>query len=168
MNKRRAFLTSSLLSIPAVGGLALLTAPPAKAVLTWNSAVVPVAGIVSGQPESVSFSGQANLQIRLSRDEVNLSRIPSLLLYIDLSSVAGVGSSTKKKYVITGPEIVQRPLAASDTIEFAFPFVPSGPVATSGATSARNGVASFTLSFDLTTGAVTSGTGSIAAPNYPA
>jgi hypothetical protein len=162
MNSRRAFLTKTLLSVPAAGGLALLAAPPAKAVLTWSNALVPIKGTVSGSPESVSFSGQATFQVRLSRDDVNLSRIPSLLLYINMSNVGGVGLSTKKKYVITAPEIVQRPLAASDTVEIAFPFVQSGT------TSARTGVASFALSFDMVTGAVTSGTGSIAAPNYPA
>lgn len=170
MKMHRALLTPVVVSLMVLGALAWWGgASPAGAVLVWNTAQVSIAGTVSGQPESVAFSGKAKIQSRLSRDEVNLSRTPSLVLYIDLSGVSGVGSSTRTKYVISGPEIAQRPLAASDVIEIAFPFFQSGTtgISSTGNTSARTGVASFALSFDLTTGAVTSAKASISSPNFP-
>lgn len=170
MKIHRALLTPVVVSLMVLGGLAWWGGPsPAGAALVWNTAQVSIAGTVAGQPESVAFSGRAKIQSRLSRDEVNLTRTPSLVLYIDLSSVSGVGSSTRTKYVISGPEIAQRPLAASDVIEVAFPFFQSGTAGISSArtaVTARTGVASFALSFDLTTGAVTSAKASISSPNF--
>src|ERR687895_696327 len=107
MHMHRALLTPVALSV-----LLALTGTPAGAqeattsdtslttletsdtntALATSSAVgVPIRGIVSGEPESVAFSGQAQIKSRLVRDP-DFSR-PSLLLTIDLSSVSGVGSS---------------------------------------------------------------------------
>jgi len=87
---------------------------------------------------------------------------PSLLLTIDLGSVAGVGSSTKTTYVIAAREQVQRRLAGSHRVEFAFPFTRSG----SSTVAPSTGIATFTLDFDLNTGAVTNATGSVATPRF--
>jgi hypothetical protein len=59
---------------------------------------------------------------------------------------------------------VFRHLVSADTIEITFPFSRG---TTMGMSSVRSGVLSFALSFDLNTGAITSGTGSISAPNFP-
>jgi hypothetical protein len=123
----------------------------------WNSSLVSVSGIVSGTPESVSFSGTAKVGTRLAPDPDFGS--PSLVVSIDLTGVSGVGSSTRTKYVIGGPEIVQKRLAASYVVDITFPFYKSGTDGTSGA---RSGAASFTLDVDTATGAVTTATGNIA------
>lgn len=133
------------------------------AAAAWSAAgaqtLVPVKGTVSGQPESVVFSGEAKIVSRLAKDpDFNQ---PRLVLSIDLSGVSGVGSSSRAKYVVTGPELVQRRLAASHAVEFTFPFTRSG-----SAEVPQTGVASFTLGFDTATGAVTSASGGLTSPNF--
>lgn len=127
-----------------------------------RSSLVPVLGIVSGAPESVTFSGNAVVQSRLAPDP-DFNR-PRVVLSIDLSGVPGVGSQSGAKYVISGPEVTHRGVAASHTVEFTFPFKAS--VSTRDAT-ARTGVASFVLDFDVSTGAVTGASAKLASPNFP-
>jgi hypothetical protein len=167
MNIRKALLEVGVLTVAvavAAGALWVGEAPAQTATTTtsvqraWNSSLVSVRGIVSGSPESVSFSGSAKVGTRLAPDPDFGS--PSLILSIDLSGVSGVGSSSGAKYVISGPEIVQKRHAAVQDIEITFPFVKSGMTGM----SARSGVASFGLTVDLTTGAVTSASGSISTP----
>jgi len=150
--KRRALFTPAALLLAAMAGGA-----PAYAA----DALVPIQGVVSGQPESVSFSGQAQVKSRLVPDP-DFGK-PSLLLTIDLSSVSGVGSSTKATYVISTQELVQRRLAGSHVVEITFPFMKSSSTDVS---SARSGVASFALDFDLNTGAVTNATGNDSSPAF--
>ena len=134
---------------------------PSTANLSTSSAsTVSIKGIVSGQPESVSFSGNAQINSRLARDP-DFNR-PVLILTIDLGSVSGVGSSTRAKYVIPSKELVQRHVAPSHQVEITFPFMKSG----SDGSSARTGVASFAFSFDTSTGAVTSASGNVASPKF--
>jgi len=161
MKIRRALLKSAVLSaaVAAVGGAAWWASEPAQAVGVWNTSLVAVTGTVSGAPESVSFSGDAKVGTRLAPDPD--FGAPSLVVSIDLTGVSGVGSSTRTKYVIMGPEIVQKRLAPSYTVEITFPFYKSG---TDGTTGARSGAASFTLDVNPGTGTVTSATGSIASP----
>jgi hypothetical protein len=134
---------------------------PSTANLTTSTAsTVSIKGIVSGRPESVSFSGTAQVVSRLARDPDFGN--PVLVLTIDLGSVSGVGSSTRAKYVIPSRENVQRHLAPSHQVEITFPFMKSG----SDGSSARTGVASFAFSFDTGTGAVTSASGNVASPAF--
>jgi hypothetical protein len=168
MKMRQALLTpvaaSVLLALtgaPAGAQNATMMSAPTTAGLTTASASgVAIKGIVSGQPESVSFSGQAQIKSRLVQDP-DFGR-PVLLLTIDLSAVSGVGSSTKAKYVIPGNELVQRHLAPSHRVEITFPFMRSG----SDGSSARTGVASFALSFDVNTGLVTSAAANVSSPSF--
>lgn len=147
----------SLLATLAAGMLWSANAS-AQAAGTWNTALVPISGTVTGSPESVSFSGQARVESKLAPDP-DFNR-PSFVLNIDLSSVSGVGRSSEKKYVIQGPERTQRAVASSHLIEFTFPFVKS----TESPSSARAGVATFNLIFDTATGAVTAATANINPP----
>ena len=142
----------------AVAGEPSLFAAPAPA----QSALVPLTGIVSGSPESVRFSGQAKVSNRLAPDPDFFK--PRFVLTIDLTGVAGVGSTTGAKYVISGPELIQRRVAASHAVEITFPFKSSISPA---AVTARTGVASFVLDFDVNTGAVTGASGNVSSPNFP-
>ena len=125
-----------------------------------NTALVPVKGTVSGAPESVAFSGQARISSRLAKDPD--FGVPRLVLSIDLSGVAGVGSSSGAKYVVSGPELTQRRVASSHAVEFTFPFTKSG-----GSELPQTGIASFALGFDVDTGAITSASGAVSSPNFP-
>jgi hypothetical protein len=170
--KRRAFFGPAALLLAGLAG----GAPAAHAADT----VVPIAGIVSGQPESVSFSaqslttsalttsgqtesvsfsGQALINSRLVPDP-DFGR-PSILLRIDLSGLSGVGSSTSARYVVSNQELVQRRLAGSHVVVINFPFT-----ASNGAGAPQSAVASFTLDFDLNTGAITNAAGTVVTPNF--
>jgi len=160
MKMHRALYAALSLLVTIGAGAVWWVGTPAYAAGTWLSTVVPIQGTVNGPPESVVFSGQARVSSRLAPDpDFNA---PRLMLTIDLSGVSGVGSSTRAKYVISGTETVQRRLAFSHLVEIMFPFSKSN---TAGASSERSGVASFMLSFDLNTGAVTTATAAVATPN---
>jgi hypothetical protein len=148
--KRRAFFAPAALLLAAFAA-----GMPAHAA----DAVVPVTGIVSGQPESVSFSGEARIQSRLVQD-ADFGR-HTLLLTIDLSGISGTGSSSATAYAISTQQRVQRRLAGSHVVTITFPFA-----ASDGSSDARSGMASFALDFDVNTGAVTKATGSVSAPNF--
>ena len=130
---------------------------PSAVMRPWNTSLVAVSGIVSGTPESVSFSGTAKVATRLAPDPDFGS--PSLVVSIDLTGVSGVGSSTRTKYSIGGPEIVQKRLVPSYLVDITFPFYASG---TNGTSGARSGQATFSFNVDSATGAVSSAIGSIA------
>jgi hypothetical protein len=142
--------------------LALLAAGLCASGALAQGTLVPLKGVVSGTPESVSFTGEARVISRLASDP-DFNR-PNLVLSIDLSGIAGVGSTTGAKYVVYGPEMVQRPVAASHSLEFTFPFK---DVKSPTEMTARTGVASFVLDFDVSTGAVTKASGSVSTPNFP-
>ena len=144
------------------GGAAWSGDVPAQTAGTWNTALVPIKGTVSGKSENVVFSGQAKVNSKLALDP-DFNR-PSLVLTIDLTGLSGVGTSTRTKYVIAGPENGQRSVAASHVVEFTFPFAQSGAM---NLRSAQSGVASFALGFDPATGAVTSASGNVTSANPP-
>ena len=127
--------------------------------VTTTPALVSIKGTVSGPPENVSFSGQAKLSASVVTDP-DFGTTPVVVLSIDLSGVTGVGSSSGKKYVISDGEIVRRRLAAADAVQLRFPFFPSG----GGAMSARTGVASLSLGFDVNSLKLTGASGAIASP----
>ena len=165
----RLSVTPVVLSFLVVilSGLGWWAGTPARAALAPTVALIPVSGTVSGQPESVRFSGQARVSSELVLDTTRFRppHLPAVILIIDLSGVSGTGSSTGARYTAGGDGTpVFRQLAGTDTIQIPFPFTRGTSMGTS---SARTGVASFALSFDTNTGAITKGTATVAAPNFP-
>ena len=151
-----ARIVTSLL-VAMLGGL-LGDCRPA---LADSSVAVAIFGTVDGAPERVYVSGVAQITSRLMKTGAKFNHPRSVMLSIDLHSVYGQGLSTGTTYVITGQDEVMRQLVASDLVEITFPLYPDGP---GGFTSARSGLASFTLTFDVGTGALTGGTATISAP----
>jgi len=146
-------------------GLLWWAGTPARAAFAPTIALVPVWGIVSAQAENVEFSGQAQVSSELVRHPSKFHKPARVILTIDLSDVSGTGASTGTKYVAGGEGTsVFRPLVSTDTIEITFPFSPGTTV---DITSVRTAVASFALTFDLNTGAITKGTATVASPNFP-
>jgi len=88
---------------------------------------------------------------------------PRVILSIDLHNVTGKGLSTGATYVTKAQDELLRPLAPSDLVAIAFPFYPNTAV---GFRSARAGLASFKLSFDVTTGNITGGTATVSTPSF--
>jgi len=155
------------LLVVALSGLAWWAGVSATPVNAPITALIPVSGIVSGQPESVRFSGQAQVSSELVLDPSRFHHLPAVILTFDLSNVSGTGSSSDTRYTAgSDGTTVLRQLVSADTIEVTFPFS-RGTMSMSGMSSVRTGVVSFALSFDLNTGAITRGTASVAAPNFP-
>jgi hypothetical protein len=150
-----------------LSGLGWWAGTPARAAFAPTVALIPVSGTVSGQPEGVRFSGQARVSSELVLDtsRTRPPHPPSVMLIVDLSGVSGTGSSSEARYAVGGDgTLVFRQLASTDTIQIPFPFTRGTSMGTS---SVRTGVASFALSFDTNTGAITKGTATVAAPNFP-
>ncbi len=164
MKTRRRVFTPAVLSLlfAVVGGLALAGAP-ALAALVPTSTVVPIAGTVFGLPESVFLSGSAQISTRPVEGRI-AGAPPHVVVSIDLRNVSGRGLSTQATYLCSGQANLTRWLVASDLIEVTFPFFPGGA---GGDSSARTALATFNLSFDLTTGTLTGAKATISAPNLP-
>ena len=161
MKMHRALFTL-VLSLAAANAAAQEAASLNPAPEPAQTSLVPVTGVVSGSPESVTFAGTAVVSSRLAPDP-DFNR-PRVVLSIDLTGVPGVGSTSGATYAILGPEVTHRGVAASHTVEFVFPFKSS--VSASAAT-ARTGLASFVLDFDVNTGAVTGASANVLSPNFP-
>ncbi len=172
MKIRRLPVGAVVLSFFAVvlSGLLWWAGTPARAAFAPTIALIPVSGIVTGQPESVKFSGQAQVSSELVLDTSRFHLAPAVILIVDLSKVSGTGSSTGAKYVAGGNGTnVYRRLVSADTVEITFPFTrgTTMSVSSTGLASVRSGVLTFALSFDTNTGAITSGTANIAGPAFP-
>jgi hypothetical protein len=126
---------------------------------TATTLVVPIKGTVIGGPESVSFVGVAQLSADVVTDP-DFGAIPTVVLSIDLGKITGTGLSTGKKYVTSNQETLNRQLSLLDTVQFTFPFIPSG----GSAMASRVGSASFNLSFNVNTMQLMGATGVIANP----
>lgn len=162
MKIRRLLFASAVLPVAvAILGVLLWGGGPALAAFTTaaSSALVSINGTVSGTPESVAFSGQAQIGSKMVTDP-DFGKPPIVLLSIDLSNVTGVGSSTGNTYVTSSHAILARPLAATDTLQVRFPFAPNP----GGIAPTRVGLASFNLSFNVTTGMLTGAVATIASP----
>jgi len=143
--------------VPAI--LFLSFAPAAKA-LHPTTVSVPIAGTVFGLPESVFFSGTAEITVRPAESDVP-GTVPRVVVAIDLGDLVGKGLSTGDVYVTGGLIRLTRSLVKGDVIHATIPFFVrgSGPTA-----KGRTAVASFSFDYDITTGALTSARAAIAAP----
>ncbi len=172
MKTLRLSVTPVVLSLFVVvlSGLAWWAGTPARAAFAPTIAPIPVSGIVTGQPESVKFSGQAQVSSELVLDTSKFNLPPAVILTFDLSGVSGTGSSSGAKYTAGGNGTsAYRRLFSTDTVEITFPFTRGTmmSVSSTGMSSLRSGVVTFALSFDTNTGAITSGTANIAGPAFP-
>ena len=172
MKTLRLSVTPVVLSLFAVvlSGLAWWAGTPARAAFAPTIAPIPVSGIVTGQPESVKFSGQAQVSSELVLDTSKFNLPPAVILTFDLSGVSGTGSSSGARYTAGGNGTsAYRRLFSTDTVEITFPFArgTTMSVSSTGLASVRSGVVTFALSFDTNTGAITKGTASVAAPSFP-
>ena len=162
MKTRRPLFTAVVLSLSVgiAGGLAGGSSP-AHAIVSIAASgtnTILYAGTVNGPPESVFLAGLAQLTFVVVRDP-DLGKPPAVRLDIDLSNVFGVGLSTGRTYVTSGGQSLIRPLVATDVVEITFPFFPTG---SGGFALARQALASFTITYNVATGSVTSVTTSTA------
>ena len=133
----------------------------ATAALAASSVAIPISGTVDGVPESVSVTGLARITSTLVKTDARFHHPPRVILGFDLHNVSGTGVSTGARYVTRSRDEMLRRLVASDVVEITFPLQPNVAKAF---TAARAGLASFTLSFDVNTGALTGGTATVSTP----
>jgi hypothetical protein len=150
MNPRR-WLVPALLYFALASSLEAM--PP-------STVAVPIAGTVFGLPESVFFSGTAQITVRPAEGDAP-GAAPRMVVSIDLGDLTGKGLSTGKAYLTGGLIKVTRRLVRGDVIQATIPFFlrGSGPAA-----PGRTAVASFSFDYDITTGALTSARAALAAP----
>ncbi len=177
MKTVRAMFTPAMpsLLVALAGALVWGVVAPATAAPTASSVQASVSGQVGDSTtqlqsssaesqaltgtltETVTFSGQAVIRARVTADPD--FRTPDIVvLFIDLSGVSGVGTTSRKKYVTTNKTIVQRRLRPSDSVVVSFPFWRSGTSATG---SGPAGKLSLTLTYDVNTKTLTAAAGSI-------
>jgi hypothetical protein len=155
----------------AVAGL-LLAATPAHAQATASSTyTVPVSGTLgkptapgaaappSGAPapEAVSCTGPLKLSAVAVKDPI---MPPSVVLSFDARGLSCVGQTSKIAYLNSGQANLTRPLVANDVIETTFAYYQN---VAGGYLKARTAVANLNVSYDTTTGAITSASGTISA-----
>jgi hypothetical protein len=136
-------------------------APMVDRVSTTQVSVTSVASAAaaSGGTPAISFSGQATVKSRLSKDPEFGRSV--LVLMIGLDGVTGLDAGTGKRYALSGSEVMIKPHAANQIVEFNFPI----PAATDAALSSlRTGVARFAFNVDVASGAITSASASLSAP----
>jgi hypothetical protein len=143
--------------VPAI--LFLSFAPPSRA-LDPSTVAVPIAGTVFGLPESVFFSGTAQITVRPAESDVP-GTAPRMVVSIDLGDLVGTGLATGDVYLTGGLIKLTRRLVRGDVMHATIPFFVRG----SGPTArGRTAVASFSFDYDITTGALTSASAALAAP----
>jgi len=128
--------------------------------LANSSVAIPISGTVDGSPESVAVSGLAHVTSSLVKRDRKFNHPPRVVLAFDLRHVSGTGLSTGERYIGRSRDEVIRELVASDVVEITFPLLPKGR----GFSAARAGLASFTLTFNPDTGALTGGTATVGTP----
>src|SRR6266704_607210 len=85
-----------------LSGLLWWAGTPARAAFAPTIALIPVSGIVTGQPESVKFSGQAQVATEPVLDTSKFNLPPAVILSVHLFGVSGIGATTGAKYVAGG------------------------------------------------------------------
>jgi len=167
--KTRRFLSTAVLWLAggAAGGL-LLAATPAHAQATASSTFsVPVSGtlgtpapagtktVASGAAETVTCTGPLKLSAVAVKDPI---MPPSVVFSFDARGLSCVGQTSKIAYVNSGQANLTRPLVANDVIETTFAYYQN---VAGGYLKARTAVATLNVSYDTTTGAITSASGTI-------
>ena len=160
MKLRRPVLARMTLSllVAMLGGLLGGTSA-----LADSTVAIAMSGTVDGSPESVYVSGLAQITSTFVKADPKFNHPARVILAIDLHNVTGKGLSTGASYVIANQDELLRRLVASDLVEITFPLYPNRA---EGFRAARSGVASFKLSFDVATGALTGGTATVSAPSF--
>jgi hypothetical protein len=152
---------SAVVTLSFVAVLSVAGSGDAPASALTSTVTIPISGIVDGQPESVSLSGNLQIENTLVQD-ATLTALKERLTF-KLVKVSGVGMTSGQTYIATGEDRLLRLLTLSDHLDLVFPLYRQSD----GPRSARTAMASITLRFDLHTGVVTGATATFASPKLP-
>jgi len=154
MNPRK-FLVPAILSF-SFAFASSLNAVPA---LVHSSMTVPIGGIVFGLPESVFFTGTAQIDVKPAEADAP-GAVRRVVVTIDLGALTGTGLSPGASYTAGALTTLMRVLRPSDLIEATIPISLSGASPTD---AVRSAVAQFNFKFNMGNGSVSAVTASVAA-----
>ena len=131
---------------------------------------VVITGTVPGPPEDVAFNRvQVQLTSALAKDP-DPALPPKLIVGMNFIKVAGVGVSTKIKFIADAKVTKVRPVSNKVVLQITFPFeednlLTTSAVATRVVSAARAGLATFNITVD-NNGVITGATGTIGANTF--
>lgn len=161
MNLRRSLLAPVVLFLLVGGAAGLPGGTAASAATVLSTAAIPIGGTVIGPSESISISGYVQVNSTMVTDP-DFGAPPIVILTFDFTNVSGQGLKTGATYNTTSGDQndMIRAFKSSELIQMTFPIWKS----TVNFMSAKSGLASFTLNFDVVNGTLTGGSGSASTP----
>ena len=158
MNTQVNFVTLliAVVGMLVLGGSSVQAQTPAATTTVDSSITIVTNGTVVDSGISVNVNGQVTIKCRRVIDTTTTTAAPLVMLDFDFSQLTGTTGSGKnlKTFVTGGNHATElRPLQASDTIVVTIPYFDS----TKDALSASSFMATANLSFDISTGKLTSG-----------
>jgi len=125
------------------------------------SMLIPLTGTVTSFSDTITLVGLASIRSTLLPGDADTPA--GVDLSFDILSAGGTGLRGTK-FASIGEVKRVRLLNRSDQVDITFPIYPIVP---GGINLARSALASFTLSFDATTGQLTGAHGKITTPVFP-
>ncbi|HZX93401.1 MAG TPA: hypothetical protein VFE90_02720 [Myxococcales bacterium] len=151
--------TKLILTAASLLGCLLLGAP-ANAQAT-SSFTVQTSGSVTTSSETVNFSGPIEITSTIVTDP--LGGPPTAVVSVDARQLVAQGATTGTLFLNSGQAMLTRELLSTDTIQTTFSFFPPGP---GGFLKTKTAVVNLTLTYNLTTQALTNATASITTPTF--
>ena len=146
-------------------------APGATQIATPTSVFnLVITGTVPGPPEDVAFNKvSVQLTASLAKDP-NPALPPQLIMGMNFVKAAGVGMTSKIKYIADAQVTKIRPVSNNVALQITFPFeedklLTTADTATQVFSAARAGLATFNITVD-NNGVITGATGSIGANTF--
>ncbi len=147
-------------------GCLFAAAGPASAQTATSSFSVTTSGTIgtstntltaagAGTPENINCTGTVKIATTAVTDP---SLPPGIVVSVDARGLSCVGATSKTAYLNTGYSNLTRLLVASDVVNMTFALYPN---TAGGYLKARTGMATVNLTYDTTTGALTSASATI-------
>ena len=171
LNSTRRVLAVIPVMVVLLAGTSSAMAQVAPTFPTKSVVNIVVTGTVPGPPEDVAFN-KVGVEIgsTLSRD-ADPTVPPQLIIDMNFLKAAGVGLSTKTKFIADAQVTMVRPQTSTAVLEITFPFRQDKTTALTAAEStqflseARTGLVTFNLTFDAN-GVITGASGTIGANRF--
>jgi len=148
-----------------LGGLILASGPASAQTATSSFSVSssgtigtppgPLVAATAGAPENINCTGTVKIVTTAVTDP---SLPPGVVVRVDARGLSCVGATSKAAYLNTGFANLTRLLAANDVVKMTFALYPN---TAGGFMKARTGMVTANLTYNTTTGALTSASVSI-------
>jgi hypothetical protein len=159
MNRSKSRSRPSMAAVLGLAVAGLLAAPSARA-QTAVSAITPsVRGVVTAaNAESVTCSGSVSVTAK-AVTPTNAAVTPtSIVVGVDARGLTCTGVTSGASYANTGVANLTRVLVSQDVIQTTFAVYPDVP---GGFRSARTALLTLNLTYNVSTGAISGGTGGV-------